>query len=159
MIKSSDNDNNTLVLKFGGTSVGSVSAIRKSIKIVIEVKENWENVVVVISALSGVTDKLLESAQAASKGDLEQAKSIHQELRQRHLVAIENVATNKESFQHYHTSIEKYFQDYSRWLFAISTLGETSPRALDALLALGERLSVCIVAAGLGSAGTHANTI
>ena len=58
-----------LAMKFGGTSVGSSAAIGMLCKIVLDQKTKWDNVVVVVSAMSGVTDILINGANAAAKGD------------------------------------------------------------------------------------------
>ena len=62
-------DKNTLVMKFGGTSVGSLEGLQQVVKIVQTATAEWQNVLVVSSAFSKVTDALLESARQASKGD------------------------------------------------------------------------------------------
>ena len=58
----------TLIMKFGGTSVGSVEAIQQVIKIALTAKEDWQNVAIVVSAMSGVTDNLLNGARSAAAG-------------------------------------------------------------------------------------------
>jgi hypothetical protein len=77
-----------LVVKFGGTSVGSVEALNRSIEIVAKTKEDWPQQVVVLSAMSGVTDVLLESAEKANRGDLITYKQAAKELRTRHEEAL-----------------------------------------------------------------------
>ena len=80
------------VLKFGGTSVGSVNSIL-SVKKIVEAIE--EPVIVVVSALGGITDKLLATSTMASKGDLAYEKELS-EIIARHLDVIEGVIEDKE---------------------------------------------------------------
>ena len=55
----------TLVMKFGGTSVGSMESINQATDIVLDLAKQWDNLVVVVSAMSSVTDALIQSAQTA----------------------------------------------------------------------------------------------
>src|SRR5687767_11990517 len=82
----------TLVMKFGGTSVGSEAAIRQAVAIVGAAREDWPRVAVVVSAMSGVTDALLRGAQSAAAGDETGTKQIATELRARHLAAVAALA-------------------------------------------------------------------
>ena len=74
----------TLVMKFGGTSVGSVEAMERVLGILAEQRHNWTRLVVVISAMSGVTDLLLESALDAQIGRPETSHLAASELRKKH---------------------------------------------------------------------------
>ena len=64
----------TLVMKFGGTSVGSVEAIQQMIEIARDAKADWRNVAIIVSAMSGVTDKLLNGAKSAVAGGFHRCK-------------------------------------------------------------------------------------
>ena len=79
----------TLVMKFGGTSVGSMEAIRQVIEITRTAKSDWQNVAIVVSAMSGVTDKLLRAARSAATGDDHMAEKIASELSKRHFDILE----------------------------------------------------------------------
>src|SRR5688572_30995967 len=70
----------TLTMKFGGTSVGSTDAIRSTIEIVRRAKEQAENVVVIVSAMSGVTNLLEEGVRSAASGNGERHREIAQNL-------------------------------------------------------------------------------
>src|SRR6185503_16031266 len=79
----------TLVMKFGGTSVGSAGAIRQLVEIVRTVRKDWPRVAVVVSAMNGATDALLDSAQCAAEGDDdERPEKIAADLRARHVSAL-----------------------------------------------------------------------
>ena len=61
----------TLVMKFGGTSVGSTDALKSAVQIIQEARDEWARVVVITSAMSGVTNLLLESASLAAQGKVD----------------------------------------------------------------------------------------
>ncbi len=77
-----------LVVKFGGTSVGSVAAIESLATITREQRAIWDQVVVVVSAMSGVTDLLIKSAHAAAAGDRTLHLAIARQLRERSAAAL-----------------------------------------------------------------------
>ncbi|HQV93963.1 MAG TPA: aspartate kinase, partial [Anaerolineales bacterium] len=79
----------TLVMKFGGTSVGSVDALVSATQIIRDTKRDWERVVVVTSAMSGVTDLLLNSASLASQGKPDLRAGAESTLRQKHFAALD----------------------------------------------------------------------
>ena len=66
----------TLVMKFGGTSVGSAGAIRQLVEIVRTVRQDWPRVAIVVSAMNGATDALLDAAQCAAEGDDERPEKL-----------------------------------------------------------------------------------
>jgi len=70
-----------LVMKFGGTSVGNATAIAALAEIAREQLIVWDRLVVVVSAMSGVTDLLIQGAQTAATGDADRYKAIAQQLR------------------------------------------------------------------------------
>ncbi|WP_345108156.1 hypothetical protein [Candidatus Villigracilis vicinus] len=77
----------TLVMKFGGTSVGSADALKSAIQIIRDAKKDWERVVVVTSAMSGVTNLLLDSAASASQGKVDSLPATESSLREKHFAA------------------------------------------------------------------------
>jgi len=146
----------TLIMKFGGTSVGSVQAIQQVIEITRDSKANWRNMAIIVSAMSGVTDKLLAGAKKAVAGDESIAKEFASELRQKHLEALEQLAPDALRER---KAIESLMDDFVSLCHAIHVLGEASPRALDAIASLGERMSAPLVAAGLSHASIPANVV
>lgn len=146
----------TLVMKFGGTSVGSVAALQKVSAIVQQARATWPRVAVIVSAMSGVTDKLLAGAHTAAQGDVASPARLAEELREQHLATLNELAPG-------HTAVEKIITDYvsefSALCHAIGVLGEASPRALDAIGSLGERMSAPLVAAALTQAGLPAQPV
>ena len=145
----------TLVMKFGGTSVGSPFAIRQVIEIAHNVKKDWDEVAIVVSAMSGVTDTLLNGA--ASSLDAETASErAAKSLREKHFSALNELAPESESVR---TLIDGYLNEYVSLCRAIHVLGEASPRALDAISSLGERMSAPLVAAALSAADIPAKAV
>ena len=74
----------TLVMKFGGTSVGSIDALQQVTGIVKKARDRGDEVVVVVSAMGGATDLLLNGARQAESGDVATARATHQEILAKH---------------------------------------------------------------------------
>jgi aspartate kinase len=146
----------TLVMKFGGTSVGSVEAIRQVADIARDAKSDWRNVAIVVSAMSGVTDKLLNGAKSAAAGDESMAETLVSKLREKHLTALEYLAPNEKQVREI---IQSLLQEFVSLCHAIYVLGEATPRALDTIASLGERMSAPLVAAALNQAGIPSRAV
>ncbi len=149
----------TVVVKFGGTSVGTSSAMVQAIEVVKQVQTEWDRTVVIASALSGVTNLLLESAHYAASGDQNTYLNALQFLRYSHLAIAEKVVTNPDRQSKLKEELEALFLHFSNLCKAIEVLGEATPRALDAVASLGERMSVRLLAAGLMDASLAAQYI
>lgn len=138
-------------MKFGGTSVGTPSAIRSLVQILLENYQKNERFAVVFSAFSKVTDTLIEMAHRASKGDGTYAELL-QKVRNRHFEAIEellHVDRQPACKQH----IEANFDELSNVLQGIFLLHEVSARSMDFVVSFGERNSTFIVAEVMKQAG------
>src|SRR5687767_12845378 len=146
------------VMKFGGTSVADQSAIERLIALVRAERQaeaqkeggDARGPVVVVSALSGVTDRLLGVAALARSGDVEGAHTSLQDLRARPIKDSE-VIRDQSLRQPVLDSLNREFDDLERVVSALAVLQEVSPRWMDALAATGEVLSSQIVAAALTS--------
>jgi aspartokinase/homoserine dehydrogenase 1 len=149
----------TLIMKFGGTSVGSAEAIRSTADIVRAAQANWPRVVVVSSAMSGVTDALLKGAHTAADGDANTFRSIARDLRMKHLAALNELVKQPEHSSVARATVEVYLSEFESLCHAVNVLGEASPRALDAIGSLGERMSIQLIAAYLKSIGIAAEPI
>jgi len=155
-----------VVMKFGGTSVADQSAAERLISIVraqrqADAQEEGRDPrgpIVVVSALSKVTDRLLGIAANAGAGDIEGARNNLRELRERH-TAISKVITDPAQREPVVEFINREFDELERVAHALATLREVSPRWFDALAATGEILSSRIVAAALTSHGLLATWI
>ncbi len=144
-----------LIMKFGGTSVGSVDAIRRSAEIVKSARADWPQICVVISAMSGVTDLLLQTAQAAASGDLWAMPAALTQLADRHLKALGELNPSPEG----RAEVEAWLSEFESLTRAIGVLGETTPRALDAVASLGERMNMHLVAGALANRGVCARAV
>ena len=145
-----------LVMKFGGTSVGSAAAIRNLVEIVRAARAEWPRVAVVVSAMSGVTDALLRSAHAAENGDTQGAATTVEMLRDKHMTVLRELAPHPHQVgQHIADSLA----EFTALCHAMNVLGEASPRALDAISSLGERMSAPLVAAALAAAGLPSESV
>lgn len=142
-----------LVMKFGGTSVGDAEAIARLVRHVRAAQEPDGGVVVVVSALSGVTDRLLALASSAACGETESVAAGLADVRARHLAITRQVAP--EHLERLSIDVEQHLDELLGVLRAVATLRDASPRALDTIAATGELLSSRIVDAALSSAGVQ----
>jgi aspartate kinase len=143
-----------IVCKFGGTSVGDPEAIARTVGIVRSKLEREP--VVVVSALAGTTNRLLEIAEQASKGELIVALAICEELRTRHQAAVDELLGSHDTHDEIAAETGAMFDELAHLAEALSVLGHLTPRSQDTVAALGERLSAPIVAAAMQRAGLPA---
>jgi aspartokinase/homoserine dehydrogenase 1 len=148
-----------IVMKFGGTSVGSVSALEKVIEIVKKQHESGHQVVVVVSAMSGVTNLLLDSARQAESGNGTTAQAARQEIAQKHAEVTLHFLGNTPEQQAVMARINASLDEFESWCDGVRALGELTPRALDIIGGLGERISAPQVAAILSQAGVPAESV
>jgi aspartokinase/homoserine dehydrogenase 1 len=149
----------TLVMKFGGTSVGSVDALTYATQIIRDAKKDWARVVVVTSAMSGVTDLLLDSASLASQGKVDSLAEAESTLREKHASIADALIKDETLRGETKAKIHALIQVLVDLCKAIAVIGEASPRALDAVASLGERMSVRLLTAIVNDAGIKARAI
>lgn len=140
------------VLKFGGTSVATPEAIRRVVSIVQGCRQRGP-VILVVSALGGVTNQLLKASEMAAERD-EAYLDICEEARQRHASTAEELLPSAP--RGLEAMIGERFDDLGDLLRGAFLLRECSPRTRDGILSYGERLSSQIVAAALVEAGVEA---
>jgi aspartate kinase len=128
------------VLKFGGTSVGSAEALRRAAAIVHQ--ELPTGGLVVVSAMRGTTDGILEASSAAGRGDLATAQALLTVLRNRH----HEVAAELGHLEAVRAPWEALFDRLDQFLTGMAMLGECTPRTRDGALAVGETLSAHLAA-------------
>ena len=146
-----------VVQKFGGTSVADPDAIRRLIDIVRTARaRDGRGPVVVVSAMSGVTDALLQIAASAGSGEAPDALQQIEQLRQRHLDAVRALAGAPDELT---ARIDHHFDELGAVVRALAVLREVSPRTLDVIAAMGELLSSRLVAAALQQAGVPAEWV
>jgi aspartate kinase len=149
---------NILMMKFGGTSVGSPQAMQNVIEITRRARQDWR-VVVIISALSGVTNRLLESAAQAAAGDVSGLPEAEQALRHSHQAIAQALIPDQARRAQAGQEIETLIGEFVSLCRAIAVLGEATPRALDAVASLGERMSVRLLAPAMECAGIPAQFV
>ncbi len=148
-----------IVMKFGGTSVGDGGAIKRAADLVYGALQEGRQVVVVVSAMSEVTDALLSAATSAAKGDGETFRRTRWILSDRHRQAIAQAVRDEESRLALTEQVETLLSDFENLCRSIHILGELTARGSDAVSSLGERLSVPIVAAALRERGAQAQAV
>jgi aspartokinase/homoserine dehydrogenase 1 len=149
-----------IVMKFGGTSVGTGERIAHVARIGAEVMQRTGTApVMVVSAMSGVTDSLVKAATTAAMGDGRTFRLIREELQTKHHQAIAACVNDAEHGRGLRAEMDTLLQWFETLCTSIYTLGELTPRGLDAVSGLGERLSARITAAALLSQGVKAQTV
>ncbi|MHB1176916.1 MAG: bifunctional aspartate kinase/homoserine dehydrogenase I [Daejeonella sp.] len=140
------------ILKFGGTSVGSVESITKLLQIIEREDENSARPVIVLSAMSGVTNLLAAMADKASHGG-EFSRDL-KELEERHFEVIkELLAVSKQN--PVFTKLRILFNEIEDLLHGISMLQELTPRTRDLVLSYGERCSTFMISKIAGQDSDH----
>src|SRR5438094_7507075 len=146
------------VMKFGGTSVGDASCIAKVVEI-IRAASRESNVVVVVSAMSGVTNKLIAAATQSEAGDPKPVASIFEELRKQHDAAVSTLIHSAAERNRIGRKMQEVFQEGDRLCQDTILLRELTPRARDSISSLGERLSAPLLAAALAERGVASEAI
>jgi aspartate kinase len=135
-----------LVMKFGGSSVGDASRIAQ-VGTIVGANRNG-GVLVVVSAMGGVTNLLFEAARTALSGDIQTAIELRDAIREKHFVAARNLGSGlTESLA---SAITAITDELGTYLQGIGLLRELSERSMDTVASIGERLSGILVAQGLG---------
>ncbi len=157
-----------IVMKFGGTSLGDGEGINRAVDIVIQtLKDRGGGVVVVVSAMSGVTDTLLSAATSAAQGDSETFRRARWALSDRHRLAMTKAIGYEETrlqrcpepVEGLMEELEALLSDFENLCRSIHILGELTPRGSDAVTSLGERLTARILAAALRDRGERATAV
>ena len=132
------------VLKFGGTSVGSVKSIL-SLKRIVEAEARKQPVVVVVSALSGITDKLIATSHMALRGD-ERYKEEFEDMVSRHHQMIDTIITDPKKRENLFNTVDSLFEQLKSIYYGVYLIHDLSRKTEDAIVSYGERLSSNIVA-------------
>ena len=132
------------VLKFGGTSVGSVESIL-SLKAIVEKEAQEQPIIVVVSALGGITDKLIATSVLAQKGD-EAWKDEFQAMVERHHKMIDTIITDPRKREQLFNIVDSLFEQLRSIYFGVYLIHDLSKKTQDAIVSYGERLSSNIVA-------------
>jgi aspartokinase/homoserine dehydrogenase 1 len=148
---------NLLLMKFGGTSVGSAERMRVAACLSAE-QQRRRPVAIVVSAMSKITDLLLETLRRAEAGEQAGLASDIEKVRRRHYDTCRELLP-----EHRHASVEARMEaliaEFERIANGICLLGEAPPRARDEAVAIGERLSTLLLAERLTLDGTPARDV
>jgi aspartate kinase len=138
-----------IVMKFGGTSVGNVAALQQVTDIIKKAREDGNEVLIVASAMSGVTDLLLRGARQAEVGDVSTASQARRDIMAKHTQVIDVLLAGSKNQASVLAEISALLDDFEALCQSVSVLGELTSRALDVIAGMGERMSVRQVAAVL----------
>ncbi len=143
-----------IVHKFGGTSLGTADRIASVVKIIDASQD--QQPVVIVSALSGATDRLIAAARAAALGDDAACQQARSWLDKTHHDVAEALVSAHPECRTLHGIIDDHLHRLGQFLDSISVLGELTARGQDAVACVGEKLSSAIVAATLRCQGIPA---
>ena len=133
------------VMKFGGTSVGSVKSIL-SLKEIVETEARTQPVIVVVSALDGITDKLIATSQMAKQGD-EHYREEFDAMVKRHHQMIDTIITDDKKRVDLFNNVDQLFDQLKSIFYGVYLIHDLSKKTEDTIVSYGERLSSHIVAA------------
>ena len=142
------------VLKFGGTSVGTVEGINQVISILSENIEKGERIAAVYSAMSGVTNRLIQIAQLTVLNDLSYQEHL-KSVEERHFIVVRGLIDVKGQSAVI-ANVKGLFNELEDLLRGIALIKELSPRTMDLVLSFGERLSTTIITETLKHRGISA---
>jgi aspartate kinase len=148
---------NLLVMKFGGTSVGSADRIKAACDLIVA-EGAKRPLVAVVSAMSKITDLLLDTTRHAEGDDQAGINRNLEQLEARHFAAAADLVPASE-LNRVRTELSEIIADFRRIVSGIQMLGHRPPRAVDEAIAVGERLSALMVAEHLRSRGVAADAV
>lgn len=146
------------VMKFGGTSVGDAACIARTAGIIANAAKT-ANCVVVVSAMSGVTNRLIEAATRARSGDAAGAVRILDSLSDEHEATLQQLTSQETDRSAARTALSAAFTEGRRFCEGTALLGELSARTLDTISSLGERLSAPLVALAVRELGVSSEPV
>ncbi len=134
-----------IIMKFGGTSVGTGENIRHVAEVVMQYSKQDYKVAVAVSALAGVTNSLIEVGCQAKKSNENQIQTFTADLLKKHIEAIERAISSKSIQKEVTDITEKTIIELEKVLTGICYVGELTPKSKDYVMSFGERLSAPIV--------------
>lgn len=146
------------VMKFGGTSVADVDCIRRVVEIVRQSHLD-SDLVVVVSAMAGVTNSLIEAAGSSKARDVNATAAILERIRDRHLATLHSMVESPEERSRLTQLMEAALQANEQLCQGTALVGELTPRVKDSISSLGERLCAPIVAAALREHGLKGQAV
>jgi len=158
-----------IIHKFGGTSVGSAARFAAAAAIILQhqgrfratdpANDDHRGQVVVVSAMSGVTDRLIAGARAAADGQEQVYGQIKEDLVTRHLAVADQLLSSREERRQVTARVKDLLRNLERLYRSIAVLGEVTLRGYDAVTSFGEQLAAHLLAAALREGGTRAEAV
>lgn len=136
-------------MKFGGTSIATGKNMRQVANLIANYAKQDYKVVVVASALDGVTDKLLKAAEEAKKGNRKYISDFKKKLLQKHLSAADEAVGARQLKEEIKQVLGEKVGELEQVLKGISYVSELTPKSMDNVLSFGEKLSAPIVSKAL----------
>ena len=149
----------TVEMKFGSSSVGNADAIRRVVQIAHRQQPLTANLIIVVSAMGGVTDQLIRCATLAAANQSEDVNNTITAIRSRHVEAIEALVPAGQARDLASTRINERLEELTRYCQSILVMGEVTPRGMDVISSLGKRMSAPLVAAALQADGLAAQAV
>ena len=146
------------VMKFGGTSVGDAACIARTAQIIAKAAKE-SGCIAVVSAMSGVTNRLIEAAKKAQEGNTGEAAAVVDTLRKQHEAALTTLIHHENERARIKQRLEDVLAEGRRLCEGTALLRELTPRTLDAISSLGERLSAPLVAGAVRELGLPSEAI
>ena len=143
---------NLRVMKFGGTSVADAARIRSAAEIVAAAAAEGA-LVAVVSAMGGVTNRLIEAARASEMGNAHAATELGLALHAQHVAAIETLVSDADTRAQLVAETDRILEEATSLCRGTALLRELTARALDAISSVGERLSAHLLASALCEMG------
>jgi len=142
-----------LVVKFGGTSISSVKKIKDVAKYLHDLSKK-NQIITVCSAISGVTDDLIQISKFIQKGNKENANKLTKKIIQKHKQLANELIKKSQNRKKLHEKLNSDFTELEDLVHGMILLGEVTPRSMDYLISFGERLSINLVAFAIQDLGS-----
>ena len=150
---------NLVVMKFGGTSVGSVDGLSKLVEITKQTQKDWKNVVMVASAFAGNTNLLLQIADLAQKSDFLAVDTAIDEMSVRNEKILLDMVRDASKREQANLRLKPLLDELKLVCQAVSVIKEISPRVSDLIVSFGERMSVIVIETILRDAGVRVEAV
>ncbi|AXI25337.1 aspartate kinase, monofunctional class [Methanofervidicoccus sp. A16] len=142
------------VMKFGGTSIGDGKRMRHVAKIVTDKKKVDKDVVVVTSAMTQITNSLIDiSKEALDVRDIKRINNFIEDIKKKHEEAIEDAIKSEDIKRDVRETIYNLIDELEKVLIGVAYLGELTPKSRDYILSFGERLSAPILSGAIKDLG------
>lgn len=146
-----------IVMKFGGTSVGSAERIAQAAQLAVRAAADGHEVIVVTSAMSKVTNLLIDAAKHAAAGKWDPA--VRKELEARHRAVAAELVTDTARRAVVERQLAERLEGFEKLCFGLSMVRDLTPRLLDAISGIGETLAAPLLSAAIAAAGRPSESI